>query len=735
MENLLSIVHGNIEQTLKNSYATTTGLALTIDDNGNPKNFNEVGKQLLSYNNSIDAVQLVPGGVIKYTYPLKGNEAAMNYNILTSPLHKDAALKAIQIRKMYYVGPVELQQGGLGIVGRLPVYKKEKFWGFSAVVIRFSTFMQAAGISTTKDNRFFFELSKINPDTKVEKFFLNEDINFKSKAYKSISIPEGDWKLYIVEKNGNALLMQFFPVFFLTFIVSILSGFFVNMILRRPYELENLVKIQTERIIKNELLFKSLFEHAGLGITHTDSVNGTFIEANEKFCAQIGYSHHEIKIMDYMMITHLDDLESDLKQMERLRNGEIEGFSLEKRYFHKNGSIIWVNITVSPLWSKGEKPTSHMTIVEDITKRKQAEKELLQSRQKIESLINSVDGIVWEGYPDKPGVTFVSKKCEDILGYSAEEWINDDNFWYDHIHPDDREWVMQFSKECAEQKRPHIWEYRMINREGNILWMRDIVSVFIEDDDSFKFRGILIDISKTKQFEIDLNNSLQLVTEQNKRLMDFSHIVSHNLRSHTSNIDSLTNLIEESDDEAEKKELIGLLKKVSETLNETMDNLNEVVSIQTEINHSTEWLNLRENIVKTEAILSNQIVKKEAKIINSIDNSVRIKYNAAYLESILLNLISNALRYAHPERNPVIELTCYEENNYLVLSVKDNGIGIDLNKNKNKLFGMYKTFTDNPESKGIGLFITKNQIDTMQGKIEVESELNIGTTFKVFFKR
>ena len=209
-------------------------------------------------------------------------------------------------------------QGGMGIVGRLPVFKKGKFWGFSAVVIRFSTFMKAAGISSLHDDRFYFQLSKTDLKTKKEDFYLNNSSDFSDRNFKSVSIPEGDWKLYIIEKSDTALLKQFVPVLFLTFILSILSGMFVNMVLRRPYELENLVKKQTEKIIKNELLFKSLFEHAGLGIIHTDSVNGTFIDANYKFCEQIGYTQEEIKTMDFMMITHLNDLKTDLKQMERL---------------------------------------------------------------------------------------------------------------------------------------------------------------------------------------------------------------------------------------------------------------------------------------------------------------------------------------------------------------------------------------------------------------------------------
>lgn len=731
----LNVVEQNIEQSLKNSYATTIGLALTIDDNGEPKNFESVSKQLLSSNTFIDAVQLVPDGIIKYTYPLKGNEAATNLNILQSPLHREAALKAIDSKKMYYVGPVELKQGGLGIVGRLPIYKKNKFWGFSAVIIKFSRFAKSSGMDNFSNKNYYFQFSKINPKTHVEEFFLDNKSDFKKKLHKSITIPEGDWKLYIIRENNLQIIKSLTPISILALLLASICGLFATFFLKRPAELQNQVKIQTDRLLKNELFFKSIFEHAGLGITHTNSITGNFIESNDKFCELIGYSQKEIKKLNFMRITHPDDLEDDLNNMKRMKNGEINGFSLEKRYFHKNGNTIWVNITVTALWDKNEAPSSHMTIVEDITKRKQSEFELMDSKRNIESLINTIDGIVWEGYPDKPGVTFISKKSEDILGYKYQEWVENPNFWYDHLHPDDKDWVTEYTEECSKTLTPHVFEYRMIDKSGNIIWLRDIVSVFVESNGSIKFRGILIDITKTKQFELDLNNTLNLVTQQNKRLLDFSYIVSHNLRSHTSNIQSLATLIEESNDEKEKAEFLTLLKSVSEALNQTMDNLNQVVSIQTNVDQVSETLSLTKVINQTLEILSNQINSSSAKVINTIDESVTVKYNPAYLDSILLNFILNAIRYRHPDRIPIVELRSFEEKDYIVLEIKDNGIGIDLKRNGKKLFGMYKTFTKNPESKGIGLFISKNQIDTMQGKVEVESELNVGTTFKIYFKK
>ncbi|MCG2612092.1 PAS domain S-box protein [Flavobacterium sp. SM15] len=733
MSNILNVVKQNIEQTLKNSYAATITLALSIDDNGNPKNFEEVAKHLVDNYKYIDAVQLVPNGIIKYTYPFKGNEAATNFDILHSPLHRKAALRAITTKSIYFSGPVELKQGGLGVVGRLPIFKKGKFWGFSAVILKLKTFIKSTGITTFKGDKYYFQLSKKNPISNKEEFFLDNKSDFSEKKYQKVYIPEGDWELYIIPRNKSYLILEFLPVVIIAFLLSVFCGLFVTTLLKKPSELQKLVRTQTLKLTRSEFLFKSIFDHAGLGISHTNSLTGNFIDANDKFCELIGYTQDEIKKMDFMMITHLEDLQADLDNMQRLRNGEISQYSMEKRYYHRNGKIIWVNITVSPLWEKNEKPNNHITIVEDISQRKEAEKTILESQQKIKDLIDSIDGVVWEGNSIEPGISFVSRKSVDILGYTPEEWIADDYFWRKHLHPDDKEWVIDYSAKCAREQKPFDSEYRMIAKNGNIVWVRDIVSVYQDSSGSIKFRGILIDITKSKQFEMDLNSSLKLVTEQNKRLLNFSHIVSHNLRSHTSNIQSLINLIEMSEDEQEKNEMLGLLKSVSEALNETMDNLNDVVSIQTDIDPVNENLNLNKFINRTLEVLRNQIIKNEASVKNLISDNVNVNFNPAYLESILLNFISNAIRYKHPERKPVIELSAYPEGDYQVLEIKDNGIGIDLKKNGKKLFGMYKTFTNNPESRGIGLFITKNQIDTMKGKIKVESELNEGTTFKIYF--
>lgn len=598
MNNMLNSAKQNIEQFLRNSYTSALTLALTINDKGEPDNFEAVAAQLMNSGIHFKAVQLVPDGIIRHIYPLKGNEGALSSSVFGISKENTYRAKAsIKARKMYFLGPSHLLQGGMGIVGRLPLYRDNKFWGFSAVVIKLDTFFKTVGIDTGKSGTYNFQFSKINVTDNKEEFYLPGNRDFLKKTYEKVSIPDGNWKLYIISNNKYGLLAQ---------VVS-------------------------------------------------PAVFGIFL-------------------------------------------------------------AILCSILVTQLLKRAE------------------EKLLMESWVRIESLINTVDGIVWEAEPDNFEFKFISKKVQDILGYTPEEWLSSPTFWADHLHPDDKSWAIDYCVVNTRMNRQHDFQYRMIAKDGHVVWLRDIVNVISEAGRPIMLRGIMIDIGESKRAEKALSDSFDLVNEQNKRLLNFSYIVSHNLRSHTSNIQAISSLIEHTDSEEERKEFIELMKTVSGSLNETLVNLNKVVNIQTSIDIIREHLNLSNYINRTIDVLNDQIVLKNATIINNVPDEIEVYYNPAYLESILLNFIFNAIRYSHPERKPFIELNCYYEKGQLVLSVTDNGIGIDLEKNGHQLFGMYKTFNGNPDSKGVGLFISKNQIEAMGGKVAVESTINENTTFKIYFK-
>lgn len=894
MNIILKNIHQNIEESLRTSYGTTVSLALCIDDNGIPQNFEEISRKLLESNPVVSAVELVPNGAIKYIYPLKGNEAALNLNILDSSTLQQEARKSIKTQQIYFAGPLKLKQGGTGIVGRIPVYNQNKFWGFTAVVIKFETLLNAAGINSLDQTKYYFQFSKVSPITNKEEFFLPIQGDFSKNQYVSYTMPQSDWKLYLIKKEKNGFLHIFIlPLLFGIFIAAFL-GVLTTKLLNKPKKLQLLVDAQVNELQKNEMKFKSIFDQATVGFAIVDANSGDLLQVNEKYCSMLGYSEEEINKKNFSLFTHPDDVPASLINLKNLRKGVVREYSSEKRYLTKTGEIIWVSLTVSPLWKVNEKPTVNIAFIkdititkqaqelieksetrfrslfdnslmplweedfsgvkkylieldlmnkspeyvysffnenpdefykcislvkiidvnyeclklhkvkdkptlmenltqlidsgsfdevkkqlvaisqnakqfsidsriknmlgeyrdinlrwsviqgyeesyervilstEDITERKASEKIIINSQKNIKSLIDTIDGIVWEFDIPTAALTFISKKVEKILGYSVKEYLSCPTFWEDHIYSEDKKWVLEYSASLNEKGINHDYEYRMLNKKGEIVWIRDIINFVFENDVPVSSRGIMIDITKTKQAENDLSSSLDLVTEQNKRLLNFSYIVSHNLRSHSSNIESITSLIEFSESEEETLEMVQLLKKVTQSLNDTMHNLNEVVNIKANINIVSEPLNLRQYSEEAIAILTEQIAIKDVQIINNIASDVVVVYNPAYMQSIFLNLISNAIRYSHSDRKPEITIDFYTEKDKKVLQISDNGIGIDLNKNRDKIFGMYKTFSTNSDSKGIGLFITKNQIDAMGGSIYVESEPNIGTTFKIY---
>lgn len=735
MLSMLNVVKQNMEQSLKTSYTATLTLALTLNDNGVPVDFEKVGAKLADSNVMIRAVELVPDGIIRYVYPLKGNESALGLNVLKSSSQAAVgALKTIDTRNMYFSGPILLKQGEYGIIARLPLFNNGKFWGFSAVVLKLDKFLEQTGIYNQKNDKFFFQFSKVNEQGGNETFFLRTKKDFKQGTYESAFIPDGDWKLYIIVADENSLWVQLIYSFVLGLALAAIFGLQTLKLFQHPEKLRKLVNKQAGELVKSELRFKTIFEKAPIGIAEVNTKTGQFTRVNYKFCAILGYTAAELYQTDFQSVTFHEDLAGDLVQMEKMKSGEIEEFTLLKRFRHKDGHLLWANLIVKALWSDGEFKAGHIGIVEDVTERMTAEEEAKASQLRIASLINNIDGIVWEGNPENFEFTFVSQKAEQILGYTAEEWLASPNFWADHVYEADRGWVMDYCMRCTKALESHEFEYRMLNKDGTVVWLRDIVSVIAEDHTPILLRGIMIDITAHKEAEKVLNDSLTLVTEQNKRLLNFSYIVSHNLRSHAGNIEAIIGLIAATDPGKEIHELLSMLRRASTSLNETLMNLNQIVNIKNSVHINVEPVNLQQYLHKTIDTLQEEILAKEA-VVQLTDNcDLVLDYNPAYLESVLQNFIFNAIRYSHPDRKPEVQIDCFEENDQLVLQISDNGIGINLQKHGAELFGMYKKFNGNPDARGVGLFISKNQIEAMGGKVTVSSIVNVGTTFKIYFK-
>jgi PAS domain S-box-containing protein len=243
------------------------------------------------------------------------------------------------------------------------------------------------------------------------------------------------------------------------------------------------------------------------------------------------------------------------------------------------------------------------------------------------------------------------------------------------------------------------------------------------------------DITHLKLLEKELIATNERIDEQNKRLLNFSNIVSHNLKNYANSFSGMMILLDEPNSPEDQTEIIGHIKRISNNFSDTIKNLTEIVYVQNMSNIESIPLNLYDQIVKAISTISMKIKNSNGTIKNNVDPKIGILCNPAYIESILVNFLTNAIKYRHPDRDPIIELNCITYNDEIILTIADNGKGINLETHGKDLFGMYKTFHGNDDAQGLGLYTTKYQVEVMGGSIEVESEEDKGSKFIIHFKQ
>lgn len=332
---------------------------------------------------------------------------------------------------------------------------------------------------------------------------------------------------------------------------------------------------------------------------------------------------------------------------------------------------------------------------------------------------------------------YFSEGSKKILGVSDPFFGNDVNAWNNRVHPEDKEKYFQDFQDHLKGLKPmYENEHRVLCDDGSYKWIRDRGRIVEWDEDNAPKRiiGTHTDITTQKQQEQSVNDALIIATEHNNKLKNFAYIVTHNLKQHTANFESLMDFYYASDDPNEKEEIMGHLKTLSQCLTKTIANLNEVVHVQNSKSKEVKKIFIAKEIDHILDLLHYVISENNATIHNNISKKLFLYYNNSYFESIIQNLLSNAIKYKHPDRDPVISIDCAYDKQEFKLIISDNGMGIDLEKYGDDIFGLYKTFHHNNDSEGIGLYLIKNQIESFGGRITVDSKVGVGTSFTIYAK-
>ncbi|TYP75890.1 PAS domain-containing protein [Aquimarina intermedia] len=497
----------------------------------------------------------------------------------------------------------------------------------------------------------------------------------------------------------------------------------------------------------SEEAFRGNFENAAVGMAIL-SIQGQWIEVNQSLCDIVGYTAEELRKLTFQDITHPDDLDKDLSLLEELLAGKRSFYQMEKRYFQKSGKLAHIILSVSLVKDEEDNPLYFISQIMDITPRVKTRKKLSEALQKLENILEDITQVSVIGTDKYGQITTFNKGAENLLGYNRDEMILKRSYIDLHLPEEIQKREIQLSQEyqCSirgfeiftilpfrNEIDTREWTHR--RSDGTTFPVLVTMTALKQDEEITGYLAIATDIREIKKVENDLKSLLEVTQDQNNRLLNFAHIVSHNLRSHSGNFQMLLDLLTDEHPELVSNEYIGLLCEASGNLNETIHHLNDVVVMNSLEESNMEHINLFEAVRKTIKNIAGMHLESDVRIENNIDTSTQVLGIAAYVESICLNVITNGIKYRAKTRNSFITLNSYVENEFQVLEVRDNGLGIDLEKHRAKMFGMYKTFHDHEKSRGLGLFITKNQIVAMGGTIEVKSEVNVGTVFKIYFKK
>lgn len=337
---------------------------------------------------------------------------------------------------------------------------------------------------------------------------------------------------------------------------------------------------------------------------------------------------------------------------------------------------------------------------------------------------------------------FYSKESKQIIGINTKELNKKAHIWGDRVHAEDKEsYIKLFDQHLKGELNIYEHEYRILCENGKYKWILDKGKVVEKDDSGKPVRiiGTHTDITANKKDQEKLKENLQLITNQNKRLQNYTHIVSHNLKTHIGNLKNILEFYDDSTSNKEKEDLVSHLKTISESLTTTIVDLDDIISIKskTNIKQLNERINLFDCANKVIESLDIESTKNDVAIYNAFRMDDTLITNRSYFESILHNLISNGIKYSDSSKKSQIIIQTIHTKDHLQILIADNGIGIDTNKYKNQLFEMYQTFhgTDRNDSRGIGLYITKAQVEALNAEIELNSELNKGSTFCLTFKK
>lgn len=484
----------------------------------------------------------------------------------------------------------------------------------------------------------------------------------------------------------------------------------------------------------SELRLKQAQEIAHIGNWEVDFATGIAVWSEEALRIY-GLSSEDAKqsFASWMSSIHPDDLDYVRRVTDQAWSAQTN-YSFHHRIIRPDGTIGHIYSQAHFEFDKKGKPTGLYGVAHDVTEMKKAEELLAQSEANLHLILDLIpQSIFLKDYDGK--FLFVNKTLAALYDLTPEELMRRSQSGEITVLEEGLKFLEQNREVIRSGKKRIFPEQKFTSPGGETKIFCTTKVPFTPVMGEKAVLGIGNDITEQKKYEAEREKMIADILQRNENLQQFSYIISHNLRRPVTSIIGLAGLLNDGFlNEEEMAMFPRQLIKSARQIDEVIKDLNLALQLKGGISEMKETVDLSKLIENIQISLSDLVQKENVKIVTDFSEVNEFVTLRSYLHSIFYNLITNSIKYHQPGLSPLVEIKSEKRDGKLVITFRDNGMGIDLPKKADQVFGLYKRFHFHVEGKGVGLFMVKTQVETLGGKISVASEINAGTEFSIEFE-
>ncbi|WP_158047210.1 PAS domain S-box protein [Skermanella pratensis] len=748
-------IRARVEQSLNARLFLVRSLVALVRSNPDltQTEFEEAAAAAAEGITGVRSLALARNAVATHFYPLAGNEQAIGHDLLADPNRRGAIMEVLGKRRFLIQGPVPLLQGGVAVVGRLPVVLPDnataaiqgtprgKVWGLAVIIIDVETILREAGVADAGGESVEFAMrGRDGLGASGEVFLGRPELFGEAPVLADITLPNGTWQLGALPRGGWSSQSPYSASLrLLGGLLAAACGFAVWRLVRDPINLRREVAAARETVLVSECRQSMLVDSVEDYAIYMLGPDGTIASWSNGARRIVGYGAEEIIGQHYRLFFLPDAALAGVPDVELAVAREQGRHSAERWHLRRDGSRFPSVTTIAGIREDGRKEfrgggegrlLGFSVVTHDLTQRIEIENNLRESNRRFQDIVGMAGEFIWES--DIAGrYTFASDRVQDVLGHSPAELLH--CAMIDMMAPEDGARMTAMLRNRAATAHPFRHEeFRCIGKDGRTVWLWiSGIPILHADGHVTGFRGVAQDISDQKVIENRLRRTVEKLERSNVELARFAEVAAHDLQEPLRIMVSYANLLVRRysgrlDKDAD--DFLGFIVESSVRMKCLIQDLLRYSLIE----RSDPPASLADTgaCIREAANGMKDIVHAIGATIDLPDHAPRLPGDARQITEIFRNLLANAIEYRAPDRDLKIGIGVKPVGSAWEFSVSDNGIGIEA-RYFDRIFMVFErlhTHQVHPGT-GIGLAICRKIVERHGGTMSVSSVPGSGSVF------